>query len=362
MINVLILSPDPGSQGGVVNFNELLKTRFSDAVKAEYFTIGSRPGRDGGARKYIQPLMDAYNLNVKLGTIPFDVVHLNPSLNRKSVLRDSLFLLVLRARGIRAVLVFIRGWNADYVEKVMNSTLRRRFFRWVFGGAKRILVLASRFREELLSMGFEEERITLFSTMFDGSQLGCSRKRKGIDEINILFLSRFVTEKGIYELLEGFSELINEYPSARLIMAGGGPEEENAVRWVREHNLTNSIDFPGYLKGNAKADVLLQSDLFILPTYYGEGCPNAILEAMGAGLPIITTHAGGIPDVVVDGVNGILLSAVTGDAIAAAIRDLLSDSELCERISRENKKLAWENYESVVVTRRLENIYRELIL
>ena len=192
MIKVLVLSPDPQSQGGVVNFNELLKSRFSDNVSAEYFTTGSRPGQNGVIQKLIQPLKDGYKLNGRLGSIHYDVVHLNPSLNRKSVLRDSLFLLILKARRFQAILVFIRGWNTDYVEKIRNSRIRRWFFRRIFGNAKRILVLASQFSGELVSMGFIEERITLFSTMFDGSQLGEAEGRQEHDGINILFLSRFV--------------------------------------------------------------------------------------------------------------------------------------------------------------------------
>jgi glycosyltransferase involved in cell wall biosynthesis len=210
-------------------------------------------------------------------------------------------------------------------------------------------------------MGFMEDRIALFSTMFDGSRLRCSDSERQSGGANILFLSRFVPEKGIYELLEGFSEIVREFPDARLVMAGGGPEEANAAQWVREHRLTDSVVFPGYIKGEEKADALLKSNLFILPTYYGEGCPNAILEAMGAGLPVITTHAGGIPDVVADGVNGILLEAVTSNAVADAMRRLLVNTELCDRMSRENKITAWERYESAVVTKRLEKIYKELI-
>jgi len=362
MIKVLILSPDPEYRGGgVANFNELLKSRFSDDVCAEYFTIGTRSGQVGRIRKLAQPVLDGYALIKKLGSAHFDVVHLNPSLNWRSVTRDSLFLVILRIFGSQNVLIFIRGWSPACSEQIRNSRLLSWCFRKIFGYAERILVLATVFKEELGKTGFDTEKISLFSTMFDGAQLEDSRRTRKDTEKRILFLSRFVAEKGIFELLDGFSRIVREYPNARLVMAGRGPEERRARQWVEEHDLMKVVMFPGYLKGKEKANALLNSDFFILPTYYGEGCPNAILEAMGAGLPVITTRVGGIPDVILDDVNGILLTEVTSDEISSALRCLLSDEKLGNQMARANRKLAWEKYEAKVVTLRLESVYRELL-
>ena len=86
--------------------NELFKSRFSDEVNAKYFITGSRPGQTNVLQRLIQSFMDAVRLFRKPGKSYYDVIHLNLSLNRNAVLRDSLLLLILRARKQHDVLVF----------------------------------------------------------------------------------------------------------------------------------------------------------------------------------------------------------------------------------------------------------------
>ena len=90
-----------------------------------------------------------------------------------------------------------------------------------------------------------------------------------------------------------------------------------------------SIKFIGTVSGQSKVDVLLQADVFVLPTYYpAEGQPWAILEAMAAGLPIISTDQGAITESVVDGVNGFIVEKRNSDQVAAKIVQLCQDSRL----------------------------------
>ena len=81
---------------------------------------------------------------------------------------------------------------------------------------------------------------------------------------------------------------------------------------------------------------------------------------MGAGLPVITTRAGGIPDVVEQDVNGILLEEVSPDTILSALKVLVPDRDLRARIGNRNREKAWENYEAGVVSGRLEKIYADI--
>jgi glycosyltransferase involved in cell wall biosynthesis len=143
-------------------------------------------------------------------------------------------------------------------------------------------------------------------------------------------------------------------------MAGDGEEASNARAWCDQHGLRNRVSFPGYVEGADKAQLLVDSDIFVLASYHHEGCPNALLEAMGAGLPVIVSPAGGIPDVVRDGVNGIVVAPRDTDALEGALRKLIDNPDLRAEIARKNRAEAWEAFESRAVTVRLESHYRSL--
>ena len=117
-------------------------------------------------------------------------------------------------------------------------------------------------------------------------------------------------------------------------------------------NIQDKVSFPGYLVGNEKVENLLASDVFVFPSF-SEGCPVALLEAMGAGLPVITTPVGGIPDIFIDGKNGVLLKSVEPEDIAEAIERLLSNEELCRVTGEHNRREAWEKYEARIVCKKI---------
>lgn len=110
-----------------------------------------------------------------------------------------------------------------------------------------------------------------------------------------------------------------------------------------------------------KAQILQDSDLFVFPTSYAEGCPASLLEAMGAGLPCITTGVGGIPDVFEDKVNGVILPEASAGAVADAVLAFLSDGQRMEAMSRENRCTAWKRFESSIVSSRIAADYRQIV-
>lgn len=357
-MKAMILYRDPQWVGGVVSFIEALRGHFSDTWLSEQYQIGLRFGSKSRFASLFAPLRDAFGLIGAINRSKPDVVHVNPSLNLASVLRDGLFMLVLRILGRRSVFVFWHGWEDGLARRIRGNSFLRSLFRFVFGYAGHSVVLASRFRDELVSMGFSPERVSVESTMFDGS-LFDGVTRRAHDGVNLLFLSRMEPTKGAFELVEAFARVKKMHPAARLILAGDGPAktalEERAMALG-----VSDVSFPGYLRGIDKAQALLDADIFAFPTYYGEGCPVSLLEAMAAGLPCITNSVGGIPDIFQDGVNGVLLDGVSVDTVTHALERLLDDPGQLARIAEHNRKEAWAKYEASVVTRRIESLYQKV--
>ncbi len=355
-LKVLILSKELSSPGGVVHFVSFLMDHFSNHIKSEHLPIGKVA--DGGAlNRLFFPLFNVMSLIRALVREHYDCIHVNPSLNFSSLLRDGLFMGILGLMHRDNVVIYFHGWNDADAQRILESSILRFIFRTLFGRARAILVLATRFKDSLIAMGIPEERVRVTTTMFDGNIFHglVPRKRKGKKQL--LFMSRFVREKGIYELLDAYAAVAARHPDAHLILLGDGPEREGMERRVADLKLCERVTFAGYKRKAEKAQLLLDSDLFIFPTYYGEGCPVALLEAMAAGLPVITHGAGGIPDLFKDGENGILLREVTPSLIEQAVNRLLMDADLRNEIGDRNRQYAWEQFEARVVTLAIEDVY-----
>ncbi len=360
-IKVLLFSSEPSLGGGVAAFDELFRRKLSASIQAEQFLAGRRPGFLGRTFRAVVPFYDAIRLAWLLTVRRHDVYHLNPSLVPRAIIRDGLFLLVLRLFRRRQVLVFIRGWDAKFYEQIARSRSFRFLFRSVYGLATRVLVLASGFPENLAALGVQRNRVHTISTMFDGDLFRDVTRKREDDMVVVVFLARFVAAKGIYQLLEGFRQASLRSPNIVLIMAGDGPEAQAARDWCARKNLQHRVRFPGHVEGTEKAQLLMDADIFVLPSYHGEGCPNALLEAMGAGLPVIVTPVGGIPDVVQNGVNGLVIGTRDSDAVAVAIKHLADHASLRSEMGKRNRAEAWQRYEANSVTQLLEAHYCAIV-
>jgi glycosyltransferase involved in cell wall biosynthesis len=198
--------------------------------------------------------------------------------------------------------------------------------------------------------------------MFEGSGLSALKDAPSNPMRRfILFLSRFDREKGGRELLQAFAALMNEFPDTDLVMAGDGEDMRLMRHSAQQLNLSHRVVFTGYIGGAEKWRLLRDCTLFALPTYFrGEGMPVAILEAMGAGKPLLVSSAGSIRTIVSEPENGLVLEGVTPEAVQNGLRRLLSDTQFAERAGKHNADIAWKKFEANVVTAELEDIYQQV--
>lgn len=359
---VLLFRPDSLAPGGVSNYFNVVLQRFGPAVEIESFVIGLRPGKLLG-RKSLYPLqffLDCLKLVLVLLRRRFDIVHLNPSLNASAFTRDFVFAVIVSALSKSRILLFFRGWEDEFFVRLNGARPTRRMLRWLCGRADRVLVLGSSIRDDLVGIGVEEDRIDITHTTFDGALI---REAEGVRRdglFTFLFMSRFIKQKGIAELLEASKILRDRGVEFRLVLAGAGPFTTTAERLIDSLNLGSIVATPGYLRGEEKGEALMNADAFVFPTYHGEGCPNCLLEAMGASLPVISTQIGGIPDIIKPPSGGILLDSVKPVHIADAMESFVLNREHWASIGAENKRVAWSTYEAGAVASYLERLYADL--
>lgn len=360
-LRVLILSKDLSAEGGVANSVRIQMENFSKNIQAEHFSIGNSDGITSKLHGSYLAILGSFRLFRKLSQVRYDCIQINPSLNARSLLRDGLFLFTILVSGFKNTIVFFRGWEEETEVKIRKNMALRFLFKRALYSVPLILVLGKNFKKSLIDMGISHKKIEVVTNFFDGNIFKSIKRRGKPNGRDLLFLSRFVKEKGVFEMLSAFKLIVSEFPDTRLILAGDGPEAKSLKKRSEEYGIEKNIKILGYVRGSNKGEVLINSDIFILPTYDGEGCPRALLEAMAAGLPVITCPVGGIPDIFTDKENGIFLSEVSPTEIADAVRCLLQDSELSTRISENNRQYAWENLEVGLGIKKIERMYSEVV-
>jgi len=184
------------------------------------------------------------------------------------------------------------------------------------------------------------------------------------DKIKILFLSNLRKEKGLFDFLLAIPEIAKFNKNLEFIISGDWRDNETKIefdKFVREYpNLP--IIFTGPVSGKSKFDLLASSDIFVLPTYYpAEGHPWVIVEAMAAGLPIITTNQGAITESVKDGINGFIVEKRNPYQIAEKIRFLIEHPGIRKKMGEESRWLYLENFTEEKMTKRLSNAFHVVL-
>jgi glycosyltransferase involved in cell wall biosynthesis len=140
-----------------------------------------------------------------------------------------------------------------------------------------------------------------------------------------LFVGRLAVEKGLKYLVEAISLCKKDGIELDLTIVGDGDERKALENLIDEQNLGKYVDFKGFVPlGEEMQKIYRQADVFILPST-SEGMPKVLIEALANGLVVIASHVGGIPTLIQNGVNGLLIASRSPSSIADAIQKILMD-------------------------------------
>jgi glycosyltransferase involved in cell wall biosynthesis len=171
----------------------------------------------------------------------------------------------------------------------------------------------------------------------------------------ILFLGRLEQRKGVFDLLQAVSRLRAAIPDVRLVCAGEG--DRNAVaRHAARLGIADAVHFTGWVGPSGKRALLENAAVFALPSY-AEGLPMSLLEAMAAGVPVIASPVGGIPEVLVDGVSGCLVPPGDVATLERTLRKLLLDRKLAAKLAVSGRESVQRRFGAERAIRQLEDVY-----
>lgn len=159
---------------------------------------------------------------------------------------------------------------------------------------------------------------------------------------SIGFVARLDRAKGVMVLLDAFAQLAPKWPKLRLRLVGQGDASAALVERARELGISDRVEASGYSDGDINA-ILASFRVYAFPSFH-EGLPYSILEAMRAGCTIVSSSVGGIPEILRDGLEGVLVPARDARALAKAVDRVLSDEEASSRFGRAARARFEQNY------------------
>ena len=278
------------------------------------------------------------------------IVHIHATV-RGSLHRKAL--LVFAARALRRpVILHMHSGPGDL--RTFGDRLgdrRRRVFAHAFASADRVLSVSSASAAELERLfGVRDVEIVpnavaVRSTLATNGATGA-----------VVFLGGFANPvKGGDVMVAALPAVLDAAPEARVTLAGPG-EPPPAARRLLDGG---RVAWAGYLDEDAKHEALAAAAVFVLPST-SEGLPMALLEAMAHGRPVVATRVGGVPDLVTDGRDGVLVDAGDPAALASAVAALLADPERAAALGRAARgRVADMSPERVA--ERVDAIYREVL-
>jgi colanic acid/amylovoran biosynthesis glycosyltransferase len=164
------------------------------------------------------------------------------------------------------------------------------------------------------------------------------------DKIEIICVGRLVPAKGHLILLRAFWDLLRCGYNVRLRLIGGGSERHEMESFVNRENLQDSVIFEGSLNHEQTKQKLERADIFVLASF-AEGLPIALMEAMALEIPCVSTFVAGIPELVRDGLDGLLVPASSEEALTAALKRLISDAELRRKFAAAGRRRVEQFYD-----------------
>jgi glycosyltransferase involved in cell wall biosynthesis len=178
------------------------------------------------------------------------------------------------------------------------------------------------------------------------------------DAFVVGYVGRLVPIKDAATLLAGFAALVSQCPHARLLIVGDGELRASLESTTRDLRIDSYVHFAGWRRDLTR--VYGAMDVVAL-TSRNEGTPVAIIEALAAGVPVVATAVGGVPDVVRDKETGLLISPGDPTALANALLRLSSDAELCQRLSASGRQDVAQRFGSKRLVADIAALYSQLL-
>ena len=240
--------------------------------------------------------------------------------------------------------------------------------RWSLPSATRVITVCGPFAEQLSHAGVRRNRITVCHNSVAAppvvSEDSKRALKKRLEIVNgervLLTVGRLSREKGQRDLVDAITMLrkLNSGLKFKLLIVGEGPERERLERAVLQNGLKAYVLFTGHVDDTSPYYAV--ADALVLPSH-SEGSPNVLLEAMAAGLPVIATAVGGVPEIAINDQNTILVAPRDCKSLAQALNQVLTDTALAQKLGRAAATHVTEKFSPAAYVHSLLRVYQGLV-
>jgi len=246
----------------------------------------------------------------------------------------------------------------------------RLLARWVFSRANHIVSPTRFLAQQIQRLGDYAGKIHIISNGVDTGifspdyrQKPAPSEKKNHRAPVLLTVGRLHPIKGLDTLINAHADLVVHHPDATLIIAGNGPQKDQLVRQVRAHRLQDNVDFVGWVEQQQLPTLYRTADVVIQPSRivgaFEEGQGISLLEAAACGTPAVGTRSGGIPEVIVDGITGLLAAVDDPGDLQSKIQYLLDHPGLREKMGRNAAKAATEKFDGKRNAAKILRLYQQ---
>lgn len=357
-MNILITAPSLNTKNNVSGISSVVNNILATTdLNYIHFEVGKQDKEKRNIMWILKQFYLPINLFIFFLTKRIDIFHLNAPLNRLSVIRDFILLLVAKIFRKKTILHFHGG---DFLIKVPDNKVLFNFLKLYFRLGDKIITLSS-YEKELVNKNYGislEKIVPLENCVIPLENIKKEKKEK----VRVIFLGRIVESKGINEIIISIKKLYDLRKDFEFFLYGTGPLEDKIVDEL-DNYMPDSFKFKGIISGKDKDEVMIKSDIFILPSLHGEGLPIALLEAMNTENICIVTNDGSMATVIIDNENGFIVEKGNSndlfDKLNTSIDLIISENR---SISKNAKDTILKKYNSTIYSKKLNEIYIKTLL
>lgn len=372
---ILIVGPLPPTVGGITTcILNILNSDLNEKYKFIPFTT-SRPTQNLVKDVYDYTLMFhiglKYLIRAALTTLhhiivfPFVLAKRNPKIVHIHTTDywpfwESSFYIFISKMFHRKVVLHIHATSFDKFYQNSNSLIKHLIKR-TLNITDKTIVLSSRSKSFFAKL-VPEHRLKVIPNSVKCALFNNETQRHvKSNVVKVLFIGGTEAKrKGMYDVLRAIPIVAEKYGSNILFVFVGKCDVEKIKAICKEKNISDYVEILGYIETEEKVKVIVSSDIYVLPSY-SEGLPVTILEAMAAGLPIISTPVGSIPEVIEEGVNGYLIKPGDYYGLAEKILILAKDAHLRQTMGKKNVEKIKTQYNEKIVMQKLKDVYNSFL-
>ncbi len=280
------------------------------------------------------------------------LIHVHTASN-SSFWRKTLFIFPAFIFKVPCVL-HLHGGGFKTFYSARSGAIAKWVIRYVYDHAAGVIVLSTTWQHWAQSISKNSRIKPIFNPVKFPKKVAFSQR----DSAGILFLGKLGAGKGIYDLLHAVASIVPRHPDVHLFLGGDG-ELDQVRAAASDLGIGAHVTILGWVGEAEKAALLRRAAVFVLPSY-AEGLPMSMLEAMAAGMPVIGTPVGGIPEVVTDGLEGYLVPPGDIAALLVALKRLLDDASLRERMGQAAREKIASTFAVMHILPQVERLYQDL--